>query len=151
MEKKIIQTTPRRTFLGTLATGAAALGLMSVSAPLNLKTGPLAPSDNLSESKAWFAKVKAKKHKIIYDATDANSGFPLAWSWVFLKTNNETGTMDNDLGVVVVLRHESIPLAMTDKMWPKYNFGEVFKIDDPKTKAKSARNYFWNSQEGDLM
>ena len=150
LQNDLKQTTARRRFLGTLAKGAAALGFMSLASPLRLNAEPVLPTENMNESDSWFNKIKGK-HKIVYDATNAHEAMPLAWSWVFLNTNNETGTMDNDLGVVVILRHEAIPLAMKDAMWPKYNFGKVFKLNDPKTKAESTRNYFWNSQEGDLM
>ena len=142
--------THRRGFLGTLASGAAALGMMSLS-PFRLKAEQMfAPLPGGSDADAWFDKIKGK-HRIVYDATSPNEGLPLAWSWVFLNTNNETGTPDAETSVVVVVRHSAIPMAMNDAMWAKYKFGEFFKIDDPKTKAPATRNYFWNSQEGDLM
>jgi intracellular sulfur oxidation DsrE/DsrF family protein len=39
---------------------------------------------------------------------------------------------------------------MQDQLWAKYNFGEVFKIEDPVKKASSAtRNPFWQPKPGD--
>jgi intracellular sulfur oxidation DsrE/DsrF family protein len=32
---------------------------------------------------------------------------------------------------------------MNNDLWAKYKFGEMFKINDPKTKAPAVRNPFW--------
>jgi intracellular sulfur oxidation DsrE/DsrF family protein len=149
MEQSTFKT-HRRSFLGTLASGAAALGLMGLS-PLRLQgSEALAASVGADDHETWFNQIKGK-HRIVYDATDTNEALPLAWSWVFLNTNNETGSADTDLTVMVVVRHSAIPMVMNDHLWAKYKFGEFFKLNDPKTGAASSRNYFWNSQEGDLM
>jgi len=142
------QTTPRRTFLGTLASGAAALGLMTIAAPVRAKAESLAASDNVSEADAWFNKVKGK-HRIVFDATEPKEIFTFAWPRVFLMTNDKTGTMAADCGVVVVLRHNSIAYAFEDRIWSTYGMGEVFNIDDPATKARSTRNPFWKPKPGD--
>jgi intracellular sulfur oxidation DsrE/DsrF family protein len=91
------------------------------------------------EADEWFKKVKGK-HKIIFDATEPNGGFAVIWSYVYYKTNNATGSPDSDLTSVVVLRHGAIPLAMEDKLWEKYKFGEMFKINDATTSAPAIKN-----------
>ena len=143
------QPTGRRTFLGTLATGAAALGLMTIAAPVRAKAEAFEATDNVSEADAWFNKVKGK-HRIVFDVTAPKEIFPFAWPRVFLMTNDKTGTMASDCGVVVILRHESIPFAFEDRIWSTYGFGDVFKVDDPATKAKSVRNPFWKPKPGDF-
>jgi intracellular sulfur oxidation DsrE/DsrF family protein len=149
MEDNTKTTTPRRGFLQKLAGSVAALGFAGVAAPLKAfsKTSTPQTSDNSADQ--WFDQVKGK-HRIVYDATRPHDSFPLAWSWVFLKTNNETGTPDNDLGVVLVLRHEAIVMAMPDSLWAKYKLGELVKVDDPAAKAPSLRNIYWHSKSGDL-
>jgi intracellular sulfur oxidation DsrE/DsrF family protein len=132
--------TPRRDFLGKLAAGAGtSLALPTLLASINAEASPLSvpPAD----ADEWFKKVKGK-HKIIFDATEPNGGFAVIWSWVFYKTNNATGTPDNELTSVVVLRHGAIPLALEDKLWEKYKLGEVFKITDGTTSAPAIRNPF---------
>jgi hypothetical protein len=57
------------------------------------------------------------------------------------------GVGDNDVQVVVVLRHAAIPLAFNDAMWAKYKIGEVRKIKDGETWA--TRNPFLNSKRAD--
>src|SRR4026209_358028 len=119
----------RSTFMETMAAGAAGLSLLASPSLANTAPPDLALVD---DADAWFKKVKGK-HKIVYDAPEPHDGFPIIWSWVFYKTNNATGTPDNELTAVVVLRHGAIPIAMEDKLWEKYKFGEAFKINDPST------------------
>ena len=138
--------TPRREFLGSLAVGAATLGISTLAAPLGLSASPQVA---IAEADAWFNKVKGK-HRVVFDVPAPNDVFPFAWPRVFMMTNTKTGTPESDLGVVVVLRHSGIPYAMEDRLWAKYKFGEVFKIDDAATKAPSVRNAFWKPKQGDF-
>jgi intracellular sulfur oxidation DsrE/DsrF family protein len=131
--------TPRRDFLGKLAAGAGTtLVLPAFLASLNVEAA-IAPTASLVEADDWFNKIKGK-HKIVYDAPEPHDGFPIIWSWVFYKTNNATGTPDDQLTAVVVLRHSAIALALEDKLWEKYKFGEMFKINDSVTSAPAIRN-----------
>jgi intracellular sulfur oxidation DsrE/DsrF family protein len=139
--------TPRREFLGSLAAGAATLGI-STLAPLGLSATPESMA-LAGEADAWFEKVKGK-HRIVFDVPEPHEVFPFAWPRVFLMTNINTGTPENENGVVVVFRHNAIPFAMSDTVWAKYKFGEVFKINDPVTKAPSIRNAFWKPKPGDF-
>ncbi|MFI5205887.1 MAG: hypothetical protein ACHQVK_03010, partial [Candidatus Paceibacterales bacterium] len=68
---------------------------------------------------------------------------PFAWPKVFLLTNAATGTPETQLSVVVILRHEAIPYALGNDLWAKYKLGEMFKINDEKTKAPATSNPFW--------
>ncbi len=142
------QNLHRRGFLGTLAAGAAAVGITGLGAPYRLAAKSLRlPSDDSFE--AWLTKI-AGKHKQVFDAPDHHEGMPLAWARVFLSTNNEGGTPDSDLCAVVILRHSAIPVAMEDRLWGKYKFGEQFKVTDAATKAPSVRNLWHNPKPGEL-
>ncbi len=138
---------PRRKFLGNIAAGAAALGMMSI--PSSIKAAPslFKETDDADE---WFKKIKGK-HRIVFDATKPNGLFPFAWPKVFLMTNAATGTPEKDNSVVVVLRHEAIPYAFEDRLWAKYKFGDMFKADDPRTKAIATVNPFWKPKTGDYQ
>ena len=57
---------------------------------------------------------------------------------------------DKDCSAVVVLRHSAIPYAMQDSLWEKYKFGEMFKVNDPETKAPAIRNPFWKPKPDDF-
>ena len=140
--------TNRRNFLGTLATGAAAIGLTSMAPALNAFgiEKNFIPSVS-SDPEEMFKKITGK-HKIVFDATQPHELYPFAWPRVFLLTNEMTGTQSKDCSVVVVLRHAGIGYAMEDRLWAKYKLGELFKANDPETQAPSLRNPFWKPRPG---
>ena len=141
---------PRRKFLRTMATGTATLGIASViTSPFQkIKASPLNEFNDLGPDE-WFNKIKGK-HRMVFDATQPHDVFPFAWPKVFTLTNAATGTPENECSAVVVLRHNAIPYAMEDNLWAKYNFGEMFKIEDPLTKKPATRNPFWKPKPGDF-
>lgn len=153
--------TDRRKFLGQLTFGAATMGMAGLLTPFQslqagtgadallagVSTGP--GTGALAEPDEWFKKIKGK-HRIVFDVVRPNEIMPFAWPRVFLLTNQATGTMANDCNVVVVLRHDGIPYAFQSELWAKYNFGEVFKADDPATKKPSTRNPFWQPGKDDF-
>ena len=61
-----------------------------------------------------------------------------------------TGTPEKDSNVVVILRHNAIPFAMNSSLWTKYNFGQVFKVNDDATKTVAVKNAFWKPGKGDF-
>lgn len=136
----------RRKFIGQVFAGTA-VGLSTFSVPFVSK-GAISGGDN-GDADSWFKNAKGK-HRIIYDATEPHDGFAVIWSWVFYLTNNNTGTPDNDMTAMVVLRHNAIPLAMEDRLWEKYKFGEMFKVTDSTTKAPAIRNPYYVPGEGDF-
>lgn len=143
MENDVKSTTDRRRFLGSLATGAAAVGLGTIPT-LNLQANEIStPISSSDDPEKWFDQIKGK-HRVVYDATQPHDIFPFAWPRVFLITNEKTGTPAKDCSVVVVLRHSAIGYAMKDELWAKYKLGELFKADDPETKKPATRNPFWN-------
>ena len=149
------QNTTRREFFGKLAGTAALMGAAgAVASPLvagaeTVNPGPdTNPFGAYADPDAWFKKLTGK-HRIVFDAPEPKEIMTFAWPKVFLLTNSGTGTPESECNVVVVLRHEAIPYAMGDDLWAKYKFGEMFKINDPRTKAASVRNPFWKCQPGD--
>ncbi len=141
------QKNSRRGFLGNVATGAAAISLASIFAPLSLSAENA--MENTNSADEWLDKIKGK-HRMVFDATQPHEALPFAWPRVFLMTNQMTGAEEKDCTAMVILRHAAIPYAMDHSLWKKYNFGEVFKADDPVTKAASIRNPFWQPKEGDF-
>ncbi len=140
--------TERRDFIKHVATGAAALSLTMLAPPIKLSADPAEHLQN--DADEWFNQLDKKgKHRIIFDAVKPAGIFPFAWPKIYQLTNGATGTDEKETGVVVVLRHETIPYAMQSSLWEKYKFGESFKIDDPKTQKPSTRNMFWQPAPGD--
>jgi intracellular sulfur oxidation DsrE/DsrF family protein len=142
--------TNRRDFLGKVVLGATALGLPVLSPlPLQAATAVAAAPGDSEDPDAWINKIKGK-HRIVLDVPRPHEIFPFAWARVFLITNEATGIPEKECGVVVVLRHDAIPYAMKDDLWAKYKLGEMFKADDPRTKAPATRNPFWQPAAGDF-
>lgn len=142
-------TTNRRDFLGKLALGAGAVSIASMSLPLRATAAAEKFSPSPDDADLWFNKIKGK-HRIVFDVPAPHEIFPFAWPRVFMITNSMTGTPEKNCNEVIVLRHEAIPYALEDRLWEKYKLGEVFKIDDPATKAPSVRNMFWKPKPGDF-
>ncbi len=142
----------RRDFLGKLAGTAALLGMSNLPLMANGETRPT--DDNsvggLADPDEWFKTNIKGKHKIVFDAPEPKELFTFAWPLVFLLTNKGTGTDEKDCSVVVVLRHNAIPYALGDPLWAKYKFGEMFKINDPRTMAPATRNPFWDTKPDDF-
>ncbi len=143
------QATDRRHFLGALASGAAAMGIATLGAPIQVQAEKLSPISPIADPDMWFNQVKGK-HRMVFDVTRPHEMFPFAWPKVFMLTNAATGTVEKDCGVVVILRHDGIAYAFEDKLWSKYKFGEMFKADDPLTKTAATRNPFWKPKAGDF-
>jgi hypothetical protein len=53
------------------------------------------------------------------------------------------GVPESEIGVVLVIRHNTIPIVLNDSAWAKYGLGEMFAITDPDTKAPAVRNPFY--------
>ena len=77
----------RRQFLGTIASGVAALGLSSIVSPLSAQTNNF--PGNPGDPDEWFKQIKGK-HRIVFDVPQANEIFPFAWPRIFLATNAAT-------------------------------------------------------------
>jgi intracellular sulfur oxidation DsrE/DsrF family protein len=138
----------RRKFIGKLAAtaGIAGIGpsLFAHELPRNS-----APSIHTGDAEAWMKKIKGS-HRIVYDAPEPHDGFPVVWAWAYYLTNNQTGTEDDDMTAMVVLRHHAIPFALKDELWEKYNLGETFNITDSRTKGPALRNPYYKIEAGDL-
>ena len=134
----------RRNFLARFA-GAMGISMLAVPGTLQASvTGNPAPADN-----EWLSKLTGK-HKMVFDVTQPHGIFPFAWPKIFLLTNQATGSPENELNAVVVLRHNAFPYALKDHLWEKYKLGEGFGIDDHRTSKPAVRNPFWQPKEGEF-
>jgi hypothetical protein len=128
----------RRDFLGLAAVAAASLGAM-----LPVSGAVAATETTATDFTRWLDSISGKQ-RVLLDVREPNGGMALAWAWVFLFTAPQAyGVPESDLGTVMVLRHNGIPIALDDSMWKKYKLGEYFKIDDPETKAAAERNPYY--------
>ncbi len=139
---------PRRTFLGTLAAGAATL-VAGAAAPV-AAMAPDAGVLTLQQADAWLGKLHGQ-YRQFFDAVSFNDGFPLyfpfTWSQTMQATYKPSGA---DLCPVIGLRHMGIGPAFNDAIWAKYKLGEFFKVNDPKTGKPATRNFMNSEAAGDV-
>jgi hypothetical protein len=128
----------RRDFLVLAA--AASAGLV---ATMPVARTAAAAEGNSTDFTRWLDSITGT-HRQLYDMPEVNHGFGAVWSWAFFMTGAAAyGVPESELGVVMVLRHNALPLAFDDSVWAKYKLGEVFKIDDPETMAPAVRNPYY--------
>jgi hypothetical protein len=125
----------RRDFMG-LAAAATAFGL-GAALPAAATGDFASPSTDFTR---WLDTINGRQ-KALLDVREPNGGMALAWAWVFLFTAPQAyGISESETGVVMVLRHNAIPVALADAVWKKYKLGEFFNIQDPETGAAAVRN-----------
>jgi hypothetical protein len=140
--------TSRRGFLGSVATGAAAMGIATLSGPLQqLHASPGSPPIANPDDPEQLFKNLNGKHRIVFDVTEPVWIMPFAWPRVFLVTNAATGTPDKENSVVVILRHNAIPYAFEDRLWTKYHFSDLFHVQNGEGKPVTS-NVFWKPPAG---
>ena len=130
---------PRRTFLSTVAAGAAVVPALSLACAPGSASSATTPADELE---TWFAGMTGP-HKIIYDCSEPPGGpNGILFARNFMTLGQEKlGTTDAQMSVVVSFRHLATPYGFTDAMWAKYpQFAALLKLDDPTTKKPAARN-----------
>ena len=121
----------RRSFFATMALGISASAFpMLVNDFDDLANLAEFDSNELKDAEAWFKKIKGK-HRIAYDGSSPHGGLPVIWNWAFYLSNNETGSPDNDITAMTVLRHSGIVFAFDSTRWEKYKLGEHWG-QDPK-------------------
>lgn len=142
-------TSPRRSFLGRLLAGSGVLLTGSAASALAAEPTPIGDLSAAPEDE-WLQKIHGT-YRQLFDATEWNSGFPLAYASNWARSIKETyGVSDADVCAVIGLRHFGIAPAFKDAIWQKYKLGEFFKIEDPKSKTPSVRNFAYSASEGDL-
>jgi hypothetical protein len=152
MSEELLDSSPRRSFLGRLAAGTAGLGLtafLPVTACAAEKTSAMASdtTSTSSEPSEWPGTLKTK-HKMAIDAFAMNEGFPLAFAHTFMLPY--ASMTPSPATAIVILRHGGFPMALTDAVWAKYHIGKAMNIIDPATKAPAERNPFFNPKPGTL-
>ncbi len=148
-------TQSRRNFLGMLATGALASGVSFIPNSLLASDQLKGEADFLLKDldtgadklEAALQKVGNMKHPVCYDISQAIP-WGIIWSNVYYMTNKQTGTAEQNIGMLNVLRHHGMYYAMNDDVIAKYKLGEFFHVEDPTTKAMAMRNPYYEPTKG---
>jgi intracellular sulfur oxidation DsrE/DsrF family protein len=150
----------RRSFLSRLGAGAAAFGAaFGAGSAAQAQTpsgnaGAFTPARHPEDD--WFDQTGSAKHRLFYDTTSAEAaGYSLFWSRNFYAANASGYKLaDQDLAVVICMRHESTSFAFTDAMWAKYGpmlAERAGHFVDPKTKQVPTVNVYMTSGYGDQL
>ena len=131
-------TRNRRDFLALAATATAGLSVtLPMAGTAAAATGPS------TEFTRWLDTIPGK-YRQVTDWPDLNHGMGLGYTLSFLMTAPVAyGVPESDVGAVLVIRHNTIPIAMRDPVWLKYNLGELFGIADPDSNAPALRNPYF--------
>lgn len=127
--------------------GATASTLSLFTDPL-LASVPAVSEEDMNDSEAWFDKIKGT-HRVVYDGSKPHMGFPIIWNWAYYLSNNETGSADEDITAMTVLRHDAIPFALHSDLWDKYDLGAMFHVNQADGSAYR-RNPYYEPQQGDF-
>ena len=139
-QNEAVVGTHRRSFLGGIAAGVAALVVGRATAAEAEVSRLIAPADE-----KWLTRIKGK-HRQVVDCTSHNNGFGVAYGLNFIDTTKEAlGLPESAFTSVVSYRHMSMPLMLNDAAWAKYKIGELLNVTDPQTKAPATRNIFRDS------
>jgi len=133
-----MSTTPRRDFLTTLAATAATAAVGATVGGYAPAAGAMSAPGPFDDS--WSARVKAAKHKIVFDSPEPNDGLAFTQAWIHRRGFETMGAATQDVIPVIVLRHAAAALALDDALWAKYHIGALRKLDDPDTKKPAERN-----------
>ncbi len=159
-------STPRRAFLGQLATAAAALtasacvsggatagGTGSVAASSTIevppKLPPVPPLPPLKFDDTWTARVTGR-YRAVFDSPEIEDGTAIFNAYTFMQGfESMYGVRDADVNAVIVVRHSAIPMAFDDAIWDRYALGAFTKVKEPGTERWARRNPFWKAAPGD--
>ena len=145
-----LRNTPRRNFLTRAAAATAAVVASSAAASTPLaaaiERGAGTPHHPLSSDfdDSWTARVRAAKHRAVFDSPAVGDGLALEHASVFMNNYHEMfGATDAETVAVVVMRHMGTALAVNDALWSKYELGKLVSFKDPDTAKDAVRNVFF--------
>jgi len=144
----------RRSFLSRLSAGVTAFAAV-VTGGAAAGYGQFAAAASWQperhEKDDWMDKLPGK-HRMVFDTTTPDGlGDALAFANNFVRVNrNDYGLQNNDLAVIVVVRHRSTGFGYNDAIWAKYGvpISKRANFVDPKTKESAKANLFNVSDYG---
>ena len=122
--------TPRRRFIGQLAATAVGLGAAGCATSASASAVPSAGAAPVRArgqafDDSWTRRL-GSQHRFVFEAAQMASGPNVTdevaslfdWYHTSLATN------DQDMHLVLVVRHAAIPMVFNDVLWSKYGIGE---------------------------
>jgi intracellular sulfur oxidation DsrE/DsrF family protein len=146
MSKQSPPPTERRSFLTSLNAGAASVAALALGgvAMAQVKSAPAARFEPARHEKDDWLDALPGKHRLVIDTTSAAGvAEGLLFAGNFLLANrNDYGLTNQDMAVIVVVRHFSTGYGFNDAMWAKYGASmrdpSTASAPVPKTNSNSA-------------
>jgi len=148
-----ISSSERRSFLTRLSTGVTAFDAV-------VTAGETAQGQSVAfakwqperhEKDDWLDKASSK-HRLVFDTTTSEGfGEAIAFASNFVRVNRtDYGLQNDDLAVVIVVRHRSTGFAYNDAIWAKYGvpIAAWAQFTDPKTKNAPKINVYNSADYG---
>lgn len=140
---------PRRRFLKNLAGGTAALAAGGALTELVAQQGggiPSYPPPQGGWDMSWVARVEKAKYRAVFDCAEIAEGVTFTNAQVYMAGNKDVyNAADSEMGLVVVIRHRAITMALNDSIWERGKLGESLKVNDGD--APATRNV-WLGRSG---
>jgi intracellular sulfur oxidation DsrE/DsrF family protein len=128
-DKTSYSSMARRLFLSRLGMGAGVVGaaVAGSSSAMAQATGNAAWRPAKHDQDDWFDQIPGK-HRIVFDTTTPEAiNLASQFGNTFYTANNQAyGLKENEIAMVIVLRHKSTTFGYNDTMWAKY--GKQFAI-----------------------
>ena len=148
MSKQSPSSPERRSFFSRFNAGAASLAALAVGGVAMAQQKSAAPArwEPARHDKDDWLEQPSAKHRLLFDAiTSDGVAEALAFAGNFIRVNKtDYGLENNDLAVVIVVRHRATPFGYNDAMWAKYGtaLARFTPIEDPKTKEAPKVNVY---------
>jgi intracellular sulfur oxidation DsrE/DsrF family protein len=132
------QTLARRSFLTKAGAGISAVGAIAITpgTAQGFQGSPWSPARH--EQDDWLDRIPGK-HRLMFDTTnpDGVASATMFANNYYLANSSGYNLQNQDLAVVIILRHLSTPFAFTDAIWTKYGAGLSAFIDAKKEPSKA--------------
>ena len=146
-EKGYSSAVARRLFLSRLGAGVGVLGATAVGVSAEAaQTAPASPFVSARHSQDdWYDKVSGV-HRLVFDTTSPDGlGTGLQFATNFFEAN-KTGydLKDNDVAVIMIVRHKSTAFGYNDAIWAKYSaqLSQNTGFVDPQSKEAPVVNFY---------
>ncbi len=139
-------TLPRRTFLSRFGLGLTAAGSATLGAGVSSAQAPAPrwqPARHAQDD--WYDQIPGK-HRFVFDSTSPEGAGLAINNFVnnFFTANETYGLKNEDVAVVLVMRHLATPFAYNQAMWEKYGTAitQRTKYNDPTTNQPPKVNIY---------
>lgn len=152
----VMSTLPRRTFLSRFGLGLTAAGSATLGAGVSSAQTPQRQDASWQAARHpqddWLDRLPGK-HRFVFDSTSPEGAGLAINNFInnyFTANQSAYGLKNEDLAVVLVMRHLATPFAFNDAMWEKYGVAitQRTKFNDPATNQPPKNNIYNRTTAG---